>query len=512
MSIAEKPASRAFRTVDVVLLLAWAAIVAWLYLEHGRIEARARETLLGRVRDVSNSVALVTRSGRGDTVRQSRLEGALKELTESPEVLSVALLNSSGEVVAAAGEPINMSAGALLSNSVRWEDHRVIVTNPVELGDIDSDTGAPSRRPFVVPDRGERGDRPTSDTQRGGFVGPPAPRTPQRERGRPDFVRIAPDKQPAPPPERFSFGRPPWLSQEDFDKLRQKRGLHGFVLVLSTDGVRAQVRSDFILRTVIASIALIALGSLGLVWHGRDRSMNLQLRLVRSQEMNEHLREMNLAAAGLAHETRNPLNVVRTISQLIEKDTGLSADTRARAQRIVDEVDTVNHRLEEFIKYSRPAEPRVAPVDALAVIRDVRSMLEGDCEEKKVTVEINGPQLSLLADESLFRQVVFNLLLNAVQAVEPGGKIVFNFTRLAPTRAELSVEDDGPGVLPALRQQIFTPYFTTRAQGSGLGLAVLRQIALAHQWEVDCEASQLGGARFVLRNLSILDQDRQPRA
>ena len=99
-------------------------------------------------------------------------------------------------------------------------------------------------------------------------------------------------------------------------------------------------------------------------------------------------------------------------------------------------------------------------------------------------------------------------MLNAIQSANEGGKVLVRLTQQDARAATLSVEDNGPGVLPALQSQIFSPYFTTRAHGSGLGLAVVRQIALAHQWEVECDASELGGARFAIRGLKILPTDR----
>lgn len=520
MNPPEQPSARTSLTVYTALIVIWVALVAWLYVEHRRVETRARENLLNRVRDVSNTIALLSRSGRPDMIRQSRLEDALRELTTGGELSSIALFNSTGNVVAAAGGPLPMPPETLLSKSVRWERDRVIVINPVEFGEIGDEPGG--RQMIVLPGRGpERRDRSTTMTLALQMGPPVPPHLEERMRRPPDFVRLppgglgggggrggGPDGPGGPPGPPVSFDRPPWLSPGEFDLLRRKRGLHGFAAVLSTDAMRNKVEHDGWLRVFIAAIAFVALGSLGLTWHGRDRNMALRLRLVRSQEMNDHLRELNLAAAGLAHETRNPLNVVRTMAQLVQKDSAVPEETRARAQRIVAEVDTVAHRLDEFIKYSRPAEPRPASTDALALARDVIAMLQSDCEEKNLKATVEGPQVHISADESLLRQVIFNLVLNAIQSANNGGRVVVRLVPKESRVATLSVEDDGPGVLPALRAQIFSPYFTTRAHGSGLGLAVVRQIALAHQWEVECDASELGGARFAIRGLKILTTDR----
>ena len=95
--------------------------------------------------------------------------------------------------------------------------------------------------------------------------------------------------------------------------------------------------------------ALIAALGLGVAWRGTVRSAQLQMRLVRAQEMNVHLREMNLAAAGLAHETRNPLNLVRGLAQMISKDAGDAPEVHDKALKITEEVDRVTNYLNEFI-------------------------------------------------------------------------------------------------------------------------------------------------------------------
>src|SRR5205814_280807 len=117
-------------------------------------------------------------------------------------------------------------------------------------------------------------------------------------------------------------------------------------------------------------IALLALGGFGFAWHGLLNSTRLQMRLLRAHEVNTHLRELNLAAAGLAHETRNPLNLVRGMATLMAQNQQAPDDLRERAQRITEEVDRVTSRLNEFINYSRPVAPRPAAVNLNSIVRD----------------------------------------------------------------------------------------------------------------------------------------------
>ena len=111
--------------------------------------------------------------------------------------------------------------------------------------------------------------------------------------------------------------------------------------------------------------------------------------------------------------------------------------------------------------------------------------------------------LTVEADEQSFRQALFNLLLNAIQAVEPRGEIQVVAEKRNAAEAALEVLDNGPGVPPEHRAEIFKPYFTTQKQGTGLGLAVVQQIVLAHGWEVECLPHEPRGAIFRITHLKL---------
>ena len=134
---------------------------------------------------------------------------------------------------------------------------------------------------------------------------------------------------------------------------------------------------------------------------------------------------------------------------------------------------------------------------------EVVRTLSFDIEEKKLQVEVIGEPLAIEADEQLLRQVLFNLLLNAIQAANPGGQIQIFAGRAGASEAVLEVRDDGPGVSPENREEIFKPYFTTHQKGTGLGLAVVQQNVLAHGWEIVCLGNEPRGAIFRVTHLKI---------
>jgi signal transduction histidine kinase len=294
------------------------------------------------------------------------------------------------------------------------------------------------------------------------------------------------------------------MSEAEYQAALEKRGIHSFVMVLSTEGMTATIRRDLRVRIVICAFAGVAACGFALAWRNRERNAELEIRLARAAELNARLREMNLAAAGLAHETRNPLNIIRGLAQLISRQDAAPADVRERATQIVNESDRVTAQLNEFINYSRPREVRRAPVALNAIFTDLARALASDLEDKGITLHVPADLPVIEADEQLLRQALFNLLLNAIQAGDKNGEIrvvadkeVVN----GATEWRLDVRDNGPGVPAEQREEIFKPYFTTHADGTGLGLAVVQQIATAHGWDVECLPNEPRGAIFRLRHL-----------
>jgi signal transduction histidine kinase len=159
--------------------------------------------------------------------------------------------------------------------------------------------------------------------------------------------------------------------------------------------------------------------------------------------------------------------------------------------------------LTEFINYSRPREIRRTRVALAAAANEIVRTLGHDIEEKKLRFDVAGDALTVEADEQLLRQVLFNLLLNAIQAADQNGKIQILIQHTSQTEAALEVRDDGPGVPPENRQEIFKPYFTTHQKGTGLGLAVVQQIVLAHGWEIEYRANEPRGAVFRITHLKV---------
>lgn len=311
------------------------------------------------------------------------------------------------------------------------------------------------------------------------------------------------------PPGGHPFGRmhrPPWLNEADFERLTEKQGIHWFVITMSTGAYHAEIMRDLQLRLIVCGVGLLAFLAIGFAWRALEQSAQLQLDLVRASELNEHLRDMNVAAAGLAHETRNPLNIVRGLAQLIGQNDATPSEEKTRAANIAEEVDRVTNRLNQFMQYSK--QPEIYPSNvALKPLADqIVQSLESDLGEKNLSATVTGPNLIVHVDANLLRQVVFNLVLNAIQVVEDGGHIEIVLSQTKGHTAALTVKDNGPGIAPEEQEDIFRPYYTKTENGTGLGLAVVRQIAIAHNWNVVCDSIPGCGATFRVKGI-VLQQE-----
>jgi signal transduction histidine kinase len=480
-----------------LLFFLWVLVIGWQAVEHSRVKKAARSALISRSKDITATLGVVIRSQRrfGGIVSQERLESALNELVRSGELSSVALMNVAGDVVASAGLPVDFATRGAPAQSERWDAQSVTLVNLVDLGSSVSPEREGGRPTIVVPERegpGPRRDRPEMS---GRPSGPrPALNSPTN-----DSPHLMSTNRSG---ERSRAGRSFWMSEEEYQSLIQKR-LHSFAIVMSTRSLQATSGQDLWVRLLVGSLAGVAVAGLALAWRNLVKSSDLQIRLLRASELNSRLKEMNLAAAGLAHETRNPLNIIRGLAQLIGKGESASPETRGKSREITEEVDRVTAQLNEFINYSRPREVRLAPVALKSIAGDVARALSCDLEDKQIELTVSDANLTVDADEQLLRQVLFNLVINAIQAVPAKGSIQITSRKNNGSGVYLEVSDNGPGVPPEQREEIFKPYFTTHQKGTGLGLAVVQQIILAHGWEIHYLPNEPTGAIFRLTGLKL---------
>lgn len=204
-------------------------------------------------------------------------------------------------------------------------------------------------------------------------------------------------------------------------------------------------------------------------------------------------------AAAMSHEVRTPLGILRSSAQLLLREPELTEDGREVCGFIVTETERLNKLVSTLIDSARPRAPEFAPVDISELARHTIAMLMTQAQKKNISLTCEQALAAIAScDSEQITQVLLNLLLNAIQVLPEGGKIVVSVNQ-SDDFVLLTVADDGPGVPEDQRKQIFDPFFTQRAGGVGLGLAVVRQIVLAHHGEISVHESAMHGAEFRLK-------------
>lgn len=219
--------------------------------------------------------------------------------------------------------------------------------------------------------------------------------------------------------------------------------------------------------------------------------------------LKEHLAALGAMSAGIAHELKNSLATISGYAQML-RDANLSAEDAGFAQKIVAEIRNLTQVVTDFLSLSKPLSPTKEPVDLGRLLRQVIDDFKQMEPYGQLSYRLEGDFAPVEGDEVLLRQAFSNLVRNSCQAMAgqatPGeihisGEIVRKAGR---TLLGIHISDTGPGVAPEDRQKIFLPFFTTKQEGSGLGLALVQKIIVAHNGTIALESSAPQGARFAV--------------
>jgi two-component system, sporulation sensor kinase E len=231
---------------------------------------------------------------------------------------------------------------------------------------------------------------------------------------------------------------------------------------------------------------------------------------------SERFSAVTLLAAGVAHEIGNPLNSLDIQLQLIErqlnKGTKGAQETKGLKKSISvarGEVARLDQIITKFLKAVRPTPPEAEPSDFNALILESVNFLKSEIEDRGITVEIfpakNLPPVTV--DRNQIRQAIYNVIRNSFQAMENKGHLRV-VTGTDDTHVWVSIGDNGGGIDPKVADKIFQPYFTTKKDGTGLGLLVVQRIVRAHGGEIDLKSAAGKGVIFTIR---IPRDDRRVR-
>jgi signal transduction histidine kinase len=208
--------------------------------------------------------------------------------------------------------------------------------------------------------------------------------------------------------------------------------------------------------------------------------------------------------ARVAHEIRNPLSSLNIHIQLLEEDlSAVAPEIRQPMSARLEIIQGELHRLEsivsQFVRLAGPSALDLEPVHISTVVGHVCDLMRPEAASREIQLDRSvGVGLPpVMADPVRLTQALLNLVINALQAVERGGRVMVNAT-VGNDAMVISVADSGPGIPPEKLPSIFDPYFTTKAEGHGLGLWIAQQIALGHGGTLRAQSGEPAGAVFVM--------------
>jgi signal transduction histidine kinase len=193
-------------------------------------------------------------------------------------------------------------------------------------------------------------------------------------------------------------------------------------------------------------------------------------------------------AAVVAHEIRTPLTSIKARLFTLQKTLATGTPERRDATIIDNEINRLDRIVTDFLALGRPALPNLVPVSAAALLREVSELFRPQCEKQSIQLQLETAEdIRLLADTRQLKQVLINLVRNAVESIGQAGTITLRARRGTRRRngraievAILEVEDTGPGIPPAVQPRLFDPFFTTKERGTGLGLSISAAIVRTH--------------------------------
>jgi signal transduction histidine kinase len=220
-------------------------------------------------------------------------------------------------------------------------------------------------------------------------------------------------------------------------------------------------------------------------------------------ELSRRVIAVGRLTAGVAHEVKNPLNAMTIHLELLKQKMAANAPASATSPHvdvIAREIRRLDDVVQGFLKFARPDELVLKPMQPSVLINEVMRVVEPEAQAQGVALDAAcSDGATIDADPTMLRQALMNLARNAVQAMPAGGRLRMTCGTARDKRVELRVEDTGVGIAPENLAKIFDLYFTTKASGTGIGLSLVYRTVQLHHGEIDVESTPGKGTVFVIK-------------
>lgn len=237
----------------------------------------------------------------------------------------------------------------------------------------------------------------------------------------------------------------------------------------------------------------------------RKAEVIIENRVLEQQELEAQLNQAERLAtlgemvAGVSHEIKNPLGIIRSTAELLA-ETESNQQSRRLSGVIIEESTRLNNIVTEFLDFARPPTLNLQDCKLEEILQKNLNFLQTELEKRGIRVQsdLQGRTFELQADQDLLYRAFLNIMLNAMQAMDKEGLIQVRAAK-EKDYYEIEIEDNGPGISPENMQKLFNPFFTTKERGTGLGLSIVKKIIASHQGTITLESLKGQGTKVKVR-------------
>ena len=277
--------------------------------------------------------------------------------------------------------------------------------------------------------------------------------------------------------------------------LKANNRLKGVIFLGNRKDDRPYRQRDTEMLSVLLDNAALAIENI--TYH--DERVNHMKRIMRT----DRLAVVGQLAAGAAHEIRNPLTGIRSSIQYIQKDIR-EPEKQKLMKSALQEVDRINGILTGLLSFSRSADPVKQTFDLVNMLEQTLGLIKNTRIKKQIrfVTEYSAPAINIIADSDQLKQGLMNIILNAIDAIEEEGVVKIEVGRSVMENAEyhaITVSDNGKGIAPEDIEKVFDPFYTTKEDGTGLGMSISYGIIHRHGGNIDIANLPEGGVRVIVR-------------
>jgi signal transduction histidine kinase len=230
-----------------------------------------------------------------------------------------------------------------------------------------------------------------------------------------------------------------------------------------------------------------------------DKRAKERLKLEKQLRRAEHLSSIGEMVAGISHEIRNPLGIIRSSGELLKKKISALDPSNSIPDIIVEEAVRLDSIISDFLDFAKPRQPNLSPCRIEDIIEKNITFLAPQLEEKRCSVEKKQDDVlpEVMADANMLYQAFLNILINGMQSMPSGGKISI---RISAGNQGVNVvfEDEGSGIPEDILKKIWDPFFSTKDKGTGLGLGIVKNIIEAHNGTIQITNRENSGSRVFM--------------